>query len=59
MKPGCGIGAFIPLIPATEWDAIRALIEPLGGLDLPEIPREPAREPPDFSGSEWDQPDAR
>jgi antitoxin FitA len=43
-----------PLAPETNWvDAIRALFEPLGGLDLPEIPREPARDPPDFSGPEW------
>jgi plasmid stability protein len=34
--------------------AIRALFEPLGGLELPEIPREFPREPPDFSGPEWD-----
>lgn len=30
-------------------DAMRALFEPLGGIDLPEVEREPAREPPDFS----------
>lgn len=29
--------------------AIRQLFAPLGGVDLPEIPREPMREPPDFS----------
>jgi antitoxin FitA len=34
--------------------AMRALFEPLGGLELPDIPREPARDPPDFSGPEWD-----
>lgn len=28
--------------------AIRRIIAPLGGVDLPEIPREPMREPPDF-----------
>lgn len=33
--------------------AMRALFEPLGGLDLPEIEREPLRDPPDFSGPEW------
>jgi len=37
-------------------DAIRALFEPLGGLDLPEIKRGPMRDPPDFSGPEWDVP---
>ena len=35
-------------------DAMRALFEPLGGLDLPEIERESLREPPDFSGPDWD-----
>lgn len=40
--------------PASWVDAIRALFEPLGGLDLPEIERAPPREPPDFSGPEWD-----
>jgi plasmid stability protein len=40
-----------PMTPETNWvDAIRALFEPLGGLELPEIPREP----PDFSGPEWE-----
>jgi antitoxin FitA len=38
-------------------EAMRALFEPLGGLDLPEIPREPPRDPPDFSGPEWDFPE--
>jgi plasmid stability protein len=33
--------------------AIRALFQPLGGVDLPEIERGPGREPPDFSGPEW------
>jgi antitoxin FitA len=43
--------------PPLDWvDAIRALFEPLGGLDLPEIEREPMRDPPDFAGSEWDPP---
>jgi antitoxin FitA len=30
--------------------AIRARFAPLGGLDLPEVPRESMREPPDFGG---------
>lgn len=29
-------------------DAIRRLVEPLGGFDLPPFPRGPMREPPDF-----------
>jgi hypothetical protein len=27
---------------------INALFEPFGGFDLPEVPREPLREPPTF-----------
>jgi plasmid stability protein len=35
-----------------DWvDAIRALFEPLGGVELPEIEREPLGEPPDLLGS--------
>jgi plasmid stability protein len=30
-------------------DAIRRLIEPFGGVDLPEFPRGPIPEPPDFA----------
>jgi len=30
-------------------DALHARFAPLGGLDLPEIPRNPGREPPNFS----------
>ena len=29
-------------------EAIRARFQPLGGLELPEIPRDPMRDPPDF-----------
>jgi prevent-host-death family protein len=29
--------------------SLRALVEKYGGIDLPEIPREAIREPPDFS----------
>ncbi|WP_084411178.1 FitA-like ribbon-helix-helix domain-containing protein [Fulvimarina manganoxydans] len=29
--------------------SIRRIVEPIGGIDLPEIARGPAREPPDFS----------
>ncbi|MGE0666303.1 MAG: glutathione S-transferase family protein [Sphingomonadales bacterium] len=31
------------------YEAIRERVEPFGGIDLPDIPREPIREPPDFS----------
>jgi len=29
-------------------ESIRRIFGPLGGVELPEIPREPMREPPDF-----------
>ncbi len=49
--------AVAPDAPASNWvDAIRALFAPFGGLDLPDLPREPPREPPDFSGPEWNPP---
>ena len=35
--------------PDNLYSAIRELVEPFGGVDLPEIPREPIRDPPDFS----------
>jgi hypothetical protein len=46
-----------PLGGASGWvDAIRAMVEPLGGIDLREPEREALRDPPDFSGPEWDLP---
>lgn len=45
-KPNRGNGA--------AWVAdIRALVEPFGGIELELPPREPAREPLDFSGPEF------
>jgi plasmid stability protein len=38
----------------TFGQAMRAIFEPLGGFDFPEMPREEPRGPPDFSGPEWD-----
>jgi len=35
------------------FNEIRALFEPLGGMELEIPPREPIREPPDFSGPEF------
>lgn len=35
-------------------DAVRALFEPIGFMNLEDISREPPREPPDFSSPEWD-----
>lgn len=46
--------AVAPISEPANWvDAIRALVEPLGGIDLPEIEREKLRDPPDLSGPEW------
>lgn len=45
--PGSGTGA------ALVAD-IRARVEPLGGIELELPPRKPMREPPDFSGPEFD-----
>jgi plasmid stability protein len=39
-----------PRPPANLAAAIRARFAPLGGVELPEMPRDPMREPPDFSG---------
>ncbi|MGD9537567.1 MAG: plasmid stabilization protein [Alphaproteobacteria bacterium] len=39
-----------PVRPTNLAAAIRARFAPLGGVDLPEVPREPMREPPDFGG---------
>jgi len=36
--------------PANLAAAIRARFAPLGGVELPEVPRESMREPPDFTG---------
>ena len=41
--------------PEQNWvAAIRALFEPLGGVELEPPAREAGRAPPDFSGPEWD-----
>jgi plasmid stability protein len=37
-----------PPVPTNLASAIRARFAPLGGLELPELPREPIREPPVF-----------
>jgi plasmid stability protein len=39
-----------PVPPANLAAAIRARFAPLGGVELPEIPREPMRDPPDLGG---------
>jgi len=35
-------------VPANLYDAIRAIVEPLGGIELEPFPRQPVREPPKF-----------
>jgi plasmid stability protein len=43
-----------PGSPGVDWvDAIRALFEPLGGLEISDIDRPTPRDPPDFSGPGW------
>jgi len=42
----CGSGASL-------YAAIRARVEPFGGVELELPPREPIRDPPDFSGPEF------
>jgi len=34
--------------PDNLYDAIRAIVEPLGGIELEPFPRQPVREPPTF-----------
>ena len=34
---------------AELWKAIRAIVEPIGGIELDIPPRQPIREPPDLS----------
>jgi antitoxin FitA len=36
-------------------EAIRSYFAPFGGFDIEIPPREPMREPPDFSGPEYDR----
>jgi antitoxin FitA len=49
-----GVAATPLETPQSFGQAMRAIFEPLGGVELPELSREPPREPPDFSGPEWD-----
>jgi antitoxin FitA len=35
-------------VTANLYDAIRAIVEPLGGIELEPFPRQPVREPPKF-----------
>jgi plasmid stability protein len=37
-----------PALPVNLATAIRARFASVGGVELPEVPREPMREPPDF-----------
>jgi plasmid stability protein len=49
-----GLAAASELPRQSFGQAMRALFEPLGGFELPEIEREPLGDPPDFSGPGWD-----
>ena len=47
--------AIAPSHEAMNWvDAIRALVEPFGGIEFPAIERPNVPEPPDFAGPEWE-----
>ena len=35
------------------YDAIRRIVEPVGGVELEPLPREPMREPPDFTSEDF------
>lgn len=49
----------VPPKPASKlYDRIRALFEPLGGVDLELPPREPGREPPRFDFEQSGDEDA-
>ncbi len=54
LRQGLAVPTVAP--PQGFGQAMRAIFEPLGGFELPEFPPEPVREPPDFSGPDWDQP---
>lgn len=36
------------VVPGNIAEAIRAIVEPLGGIELEPFPRQPVREPPNF-----------
>jgi antitoxin FitA len=43
------LGAKLPAaVPDNLYDAVRAIVEPLGGIELEPFPRQPVREPPKF-----------
>ena len=42
-----------PEAPAGFGQAMRALFEPIGGLEVPGSEADPLRDPPDFSGPGW------
>jgi plasmid stability protein len=52
-----GLATLSTAAPQHFGQAMRAIFEPLGGLEYPAIEREPAREPPDFSGPGWKLPE--
>jgi plasmid stability protein len=42
------VGKPSPAAPDNLYDAIRAIVEPIGGIELEPFPRQPVREPPKF-----------
>ncbi len=51
-----GLDASPREMPQNFGQAMRAIFEPLGGFEFPETGRDVPRDPPDFSGPEWDPP---
>jgi plasmid stability protein len=49
-----GMAASQSDMPQGFGQAMRALFEPPGGLELPELDHEVPRDPPDFAGPEWE-----
>ncbi|MEQ1615068.1 MAG: plasmid stabilization protein [Hyphomicrobiaceae bacterium] len=41
-------GAAPDRVPDNLYDAIRAIVEPIGGIELELMPRQPVRDPPKF-----------
>jgi hypothetical protein len=52
-----GLAASPSAVPRRFGQAMRAIFEPLGGIEAPETGHQSPAEPPDFSGPNWDPPE--